>query len=731
MNEIVIPSTPDGLLAEPAELPLPTGVKQDSFDESVRTAMQEKVAALSPYLHRLQNSCDDQARVRECSQLQKLVQSLKKTAADSGMRVVERQAVALESLVSQISITPSNLCGSHLRTLSLAVNVLATLMRAPDPRQDPLRDAVAVIVDAEHLSCSAASGALRQAGLQPRCFSDPVTALDYLSSNLVDLVLLDANTATQGGMDLYAKLRDLPIHRHTPVICITNNGETKRAAETLTNETQFLAKPHNMISYLELVLKALSRVLNSRVGKRPVATIPLKLYSPPNALVPTAPAEQSQSKDDLPANPTAPESPSSCISAGHDSISIQPQHQPPETKPAPESEALAALQRRNQELQAELVEAWKMCEEVNREFTAEKAANETRRRHEEAAKQEAAKRQQEEAATRQQEEAAKRQQEAEPEPSRPGDSSKVDPRLRESVASCARITAELEKERGERRRLEQRAASMASQLQELHGRFKDQFESESQNQNRVAGLEQQLRERDEALARVSADLQKETEERQSAEKQLGASSNLSAQLRNCIVSFETAKQAFKRRQEELDVRLQAFLKTSHENEARVQKESADRRLAEESLLRLQEQSQKDALELSKLQSALEVEQAERQRLEGDAIQARYATLDSARASLLLANKIRRQVRDPIDDLMQLTRRLLESQLEEEPKKLVESLLENALLLQASLQDLSNVDAAPDGAVTDPQNHPDEDGIVAASSAKTSADENSGQDLAAA
>jgi DNA-binding response OmpR family regulator len=711
MNEIVIPSMPDDLvpLAEPAKLPLPTGVKQDSFDESIRTAVQEKIAALNPYLQRLQNSRDDEARVSECSQLQKLVRSLKKTAADSGMRVVERQAVALGSLVSQISVTPSNLCGSHLRTLSLAVNVLATLMRAPDPRQDPLRDAVAVIVDAEHLSCSAASGALRQAGLQPRCFSDPVTALDYLSSNLVDLVLLDTSTATRGGTDLYAKLRDLSIHRHTPVICITNSNETKRAAEMLTNETQFLAKPHNMISYLELVLKALSRVLSSRVGNRPVTTIPLNLGSPKTSVA-TAPAEQSQGKDDLPANPTAPESPSSCNSAGYDSISIQPQHQCPETNPVPESEAVATLQKRNQDLQAELAQVWKMCEEVNREFGAEKAANDSRRK---------------------QEEAAKRQQEDEPEASRPGDSSKVDRRLRESVASYARLTAELEKERGERRRLEQRAASMASQLQELHGQFKDQFESESQNQKRVTDLEQQLRERDESLARARADLQKETEERQLAEQQLGVSSNLSAQLRNCIASFETAKQAFKRRQEELDVRLQAFLKTSHENEARVQKETADRRRAEESLLSLQEQSQKDALEISKLQSALEVEQAERQRLEGDAIQARYATLDSARASLVLANKIRRQVRDPIDDLMQLTRHLLDCQLEEEPKKLVESLIENALLLQANLQDLSNGDGVPDGSVTDPQNHPDEGAIVAESSAKTSANENSGRDLAAA
>jgi hypothetical protein len=74
MSEILV-FTPDVSLADPAKPRPRIDIKQESFDESVRTAVQEKVAALSPSLHRIQNAPDDKARAEECSQLQKLVQS--------------------------------------------------------------------------------------------------------------------------------------------------------------------------------------------------------------------------------------------------------------------------------------------------------------------------------------------------------------------------------------------------------------------------------------------------------------------------------------------------------------------------------------------------------------------------------------------------------------------------------------------------------------------------------
>lgn len=262
--------------------------------------------------------------------------------------------------------------------------------------------------------------------------------------------------------------------------------------------------------------------------------------------------------------------------------------------------------------------------------------------------------------------------------------------MREGVGSSARLTADLEKERAERRRIEQRIAALTAQLQELHDTNKQHLASAEATQKRIVDLEQQLRDREDSVTRVSSDLMKEASGRHLAEEQLRSTAELNGHLRNCLSSFELAKKGFKRMQEELEARQQANLNALKDTEAKLQAEAGERKRLEEALAAAQrsvdEQAQKSSLELTKLQSELEVEKFEQKRLQGEALQSRYSSLDSARVGQAMVNSFRKQIEQPVDQLMQSTRRLLESQLEEEQKKLVESLLENALLLRTSLQD---------------------------------------------
>ena len=272
---------------------------------------------------------------------------------------------------------------------------------------------------------------------------------------------------------------------------------------------------------------------------------------------------------------------------------------------------------------------------------------------------------------------------------------------REGVGSSARLTADLEKERAERRRVEQRAAALTAQLQELHGELKQHLESASAGQKRISDMEQQLREREDSVTRVNADLQKEAASRQLAEEQLRSTADLNGHLRNCLSSFELAKKGFKRMQEELESRQQANLNALKETEAKLQAEAGERKRLEDALAaaqrNIEEQSQKTSLELTKLQSELEVEKFEQKRLQGEAMQSRYSSLDSARVGQAMVNSFRKQIEQPVEHLMQSTRRLLESQLEAEQKKLVEALLENALLLRTSLQESGPSNAGGDRA----------------------------------
>ena len=265
-------------------------------------------------------------------------------------------------------------------------------------------------------------------------------------------------------------------------------------------------------------------------------------------------------------------------------------------------------------------------------------------------------------------------------------------RVRDGVASLARVSADLETERSERRRVEQRMTALTSQLQQMHLDLNQQLESERGNQGRVNELEQQLRDRERMLVRLRADLQKEVSNRDLAEQQLQAVGDMGAQLRGYLSLFEESKKVFKRTQEQLEAKLRMTQESLGETEAKLQKEASERRGLEESLSAAQrslnDQYEQKVLELARLQSELQVEQLERKRLEGEGQQSRYASLDSTRVARSMLNSLRRQLHDSVDTLMQTTRRLLEISTDDEHKQLVQTVLENVLVLQTTLDESS-------------------------------------------
>ena len=177
-------------------------------------------------------------------------------------------------------------------------------------------------------------------------------------------------------------------------------------------------------------------------------------------------------------------------------------------------------------------------------------------------------------------------------PALPGQLLEHEARLRTAVTSLARATAELETERGERRRSEQRAATQAARMQQLHEELKLHLETEQIDQQRFTELEHQLH----------------------------------------------------------------------------------------------EQTQQNDLTVAKLQSALQLEQCERKRLEAELQRSRFGSADSARSGRSLVNGLRRQLHPPAESLHHSACRLLQGQLSDEQKHVVQGMLESTLLLQTALQE---------------------------------------------
>ena len=79
-------------------------------------------------------------------------------------------------------------------------------------------------------------------------------------------------------------------------------------------------------------------------------------------------------------------------------------------------------------------------------------------------------------------------------------------------------------------------------------------------------------------------------------------------------------------------------------------------------------------------------EAERRRLEGVALHTRLPAIDATRVGQAFVNSLRSQLRPSADNLMHSIRRLLESSLESEQKRIAESAFENVLVIQSALQE---------------------------------------------
>ena len=327
--------------------------------------------------------------------------------------------------------------------------------------------------------------------------------------------------------------------------------------------------------------------------------------------------------------------------------------------------------------------------------------------------------------------------------------SELEQQVRQGVAALAKATAELAKERGERQRSQQRATELNERMQALHEDLKRTLQNQREDQERISALEEEQRQATQALEGRTADLEQQQAEHSLLADQLQKAKAENAQLRKDLAFFDEANKKFGGNRQELQARLEASLNAARENETRLQQEMAERQRLAENLENLQREMQTQSrrreglevevqamqealkdreaklqkesaerqrlnealravqgnaqdrserdLELTKLQSSLELEQVERKRQETQLARIRQKAVDAAHAARALRTNLRRQIRQPVDNLVHSTRTLLESEMGEEQKQLAENVLQDVLLLQTRLRepDLAHDSAEPD------------------------------------
>jgi CheY-like chemotaxis protein len=325
------------------------------------------------------------------------------------------------------------------------------------------------------------------------------------------------------------------------------------------------------------------------------------------------------------------------------------------------------------------------------------------------------------------------------EPGRDAQIVELEHQVQQGVAALARATAELANERGERQRSDQRVAALNTRLQQLHEELSRTLEAQRESLARIAALEEQLRKTERALTRKTDDVEQQQADLRLADEQLQKAKELNSELTKDRAFFEQAHKAGERARQELQGRLEASvngavesesklhresterqrladelpatqrerqsqserretlereLQTAqealHDREASLQKETAERQHLQEALsaaqLSLREASERSGVECTRLQSALESEQSERKRQETQLARLRHSALDAVRSARALRTSLRRQIREPLDEMLHSAGSLLELELGEHQKKLAEAVLQHVLLVQTKLRE---------------------------------------------
>jgi DNA-binding response OmpR family regulator len=237
---------------------------QDGLRKSFREGLPALLAQLRGLLQGLTKAANEPTQVKQLSEMYRCIRALTGNAGVAGVPQIARMSDALEALLKELHDKPKTINASSLRTVASAVDFIGLLFelgfRADNSEAGP---PAVLIVDDEAISRRAVAYALEKAKLKSVCVEDPAAAYDLLAANRFDLIFLDVDMPGMNGFELCTKLRQLPAHKHTPVIFVTVlNDFESRTSSTMSGGNDFIAKP---FLFMELAVKALVYVLRGRL----------------------------------------------------------------------------------------------------------------------------------------------------------------------------------------------------------------------------------------------------------------------------------------------------------------------------------------------------------------------------------------------------------------------------------------------------------------------------------
>ncbi|MEA3209751.1 MAG: hypothetical protein QOE70_2808 [Chthoniobacter sp.] len=177
---------------------------------------------------------------------------------------LHRLCQSFAELIHGLFESPERINTSTLRTVNQTIDFLAAVAREKNlaDLQDPAQAHV-YTVDDDFDNCMCMEMVMQQQMMRTSSSQDPSCALMELAENAYDLIFLDVNMPGLDGFELCRHIRELPLHRRTPIVFLTGVATAEnRLQSTLCGGNDFVAKPFDLH---EISVKALTLILKTQL----------------------------------------------------------------------------------------------------------------------------------------------------------------------------------------------------------------------------------------------------------------------------------------------------------------------------------------------------------------------------------------------------------------------------------------------------------------------------------
>ena len=245
--------------AEPAPHPGPPGAGGEG-------ALTEKEArsALGAMRQCFQTFIKTPTDLSLLNELHCHVHGFSERARTAGFPAIHRLGTAFAELTRGLYEIPAQANQSTLRTVQQTIEFLGTLVkdRGFERAKDPATARI-YAVDDDFDNCDAIQMAMESYAMRTTCAQEPAVALGELASGRYDLIFLDVNLPVMDGFELCKHIRQLELHKATPIVFLTGLATLEnRVQSTISGGNEFIGKPFNLH---ELSVKAMTLILKTQL----------------------------------------------------------------------------------------------------------------------------------------------------------------------------------------------------------------------------------------------------------------------------------------------------------------------------------------------------------------------------------------------------------------------------------------------------------------------------------